>query len=224
MDKFSAFALLTGGLGATTFSGSITAILINTPGTASNAATVIDGYPLTQQGRAGEAISISAVASATGALAGGVVFLMILPVMLDFVLLFGPGDIFWLIVYAFLVIPLLIGDRPILGIAMAGLGAMFAFMGRAPQTGMPRFTFQSIQLQSGMHIIAVIVGLELALFKFLESRGILTVDWERLTAGLVQASQDAATGAPPSWIMTILSTLSVGAGFTGGFLLGFKKG
>jgi uncharacterized membrane protein (Fun14 family) len=73
-------------------------------------------------------------------------------------------------------------------------------------------------------VIAVLVGLELALFKFLESRGILTVDWEQLTAGIVQASQDAATGAPPSWLQTILSTLSISAGFTGGFLLGFKRG
>jgi uncharacterized membrane protein (Fun14 family) len=73
-------------------------------------------------------------------------------------------------------------------------------------------------------IIAVIVGLELALFKFLESRGILTVDWEKLTSGLVKTSQDAATGAPPSWLSSILSTLSISAGFTGGFLVGFKKG
>ncbi|SFR46524.1 Uncharacterized membrane protein, Fun14 family [Halogeometricum rufum] len=73
-------------------------------------------------------------------------------------------------------------------------------------------------------IIAVIVGLELALFKFLESRGILSVDWEKLTSGLVKTSQDAATGAPPSWLSSILSTLSISAGFTGGFLVGFKKG
>lgn len=73
-------------------------------------------------------------------------------------------------------------------------------------------------------LIAVIIGLELALFKFLESRRILTVDWEKLTAGAVKAGEAAASNTPPSWIMTILSTLSVGAGFTGGFLLGFKKG
>ena len=73
-------------------------------------------------------------------------------------------------------------------------------------------------------LLAVIIGLELALFKFLESRQILSVDWERLTAGVVQAGEAAASNTPPSWIMTILSTLSVGAGFTGGFLLGFKKG
>jgi uncharacterized membrane protein (Fun14 family) len=73
-------------------------------------------------------------------------------------------------------------------------------------------------------LVAVLVGLELALFKFLESRGILTVDWERLTAGLVRASRDATSGAPPSWLQTLLSTLSISAGFTGGFLLGFKRG
>jgi len=73
-------------------------------------------------------------------------------------------------------------------------------------------------------LIAVLVGIELAAFKFLESRGIITVDWDRLTAGFIKASRDAASGAPPSWISTILSTLSVSAGFTGGFMLGFRRG
>lgn len=73
-------------------------------------------------------------------------------------------------------------------------------------------------------LVAVIIGLELALFKFLESRRILSVDWEKLTAGMIDVGEAAASQTPPSWIMTILSTLSVGAGFTGGFLLGFKRG
>ena len=73
-------------------------------------------------------------------------------------------------------------------------------------------------------LIAVIIGLELALFKFLESRGILSVDWERLSARILKPAQNAATGAPPDWITTILSTLSISAGFSGGFLVGFKKG
>lgn len=72
-------------------------------------------------------------------------------------------------------------------------------------------------------IIAVLVGLELALFKFLESRGILTVDWERLSAGILGAGEQAANGTPPSWVETILSTLSISAGFTAGFFVGWKK-
>jgi uncharacterized membrane protein (Fun14 family) len=72
-------------------------------------------------------------------------------------------------------------------------------------------------------LIAVIIGLELALFKFLESEGILEVNWDRLGAQFLTAGE-AAQGAPPNWVMSILSTLSIGAGFTGGFLVGFKRG
>ncbi|NHX35539.1 MULTISPECIES: FUN14 domain-containing protein [Halolamina] len=72
-------------------------------------------------------------------------------------------------------------------------------------------------------IIAVLVGIELALFKFLESREIITVDWDKLTSGMMGASQDAASGTPPSWLDTILSTVSVSAGFTGGFYVGWRR-
>jgi uncharacterized membrane protein (Fun14 family) len=72
-------------------------------------------------------------------------------------------------------------------------------------------------------VIALIVGLELALFKFLESREILAVDWEALSAGLLRTGEGATAG-PPGWVSTILSTLSVSVGFTGGFLLGFRRG
>ena len=71
-------------------------------------------------------------------------------------------------------------------------------------------------------IIAIIVGLELALFKFLETKGILIVDWSAITGA---ANKGAGTAADaPGWIMSLLSALPVTAGFSGGFLVGFKKG
>lgn len=70
-------------------------------------------------------------------------------------------------------------------------------------------------------ILAVIVGLQLALFKFLESKGILSVDWSRLSAGMLKTGE---TVQDPGWIVPLISTLSIGAGFTGGFMVGFKKG
>jgi uncharacterized membrane protein (Fun14 family) len=73
-------------------------------------------------------------------------------------------------------------------------------------------------------LIAVIIGLELALFKFLESRGILQVEWSKLGATFLDAGQAATSETPPSWIATLLSTLSISAGFTGGFMLGFRRG
>ncbi|WP_439026589.1 FUN14 domain-containing protein [Haloarchaeobius sp. DT45] len=72
-------------------------------------------------------------------------------------------------------------------------------------------------------IIAVLVGLEMALFKFLESKGYITVKWDELSGGILGAAQSTQE-IEAGWIEPILSTLSVGAGFTGGFLLGFKKG
>jgi len=73
-------------------------------------------------------------------------------------------------------------------------------------------------------IIAIIVGLELALFKFLETRGVLAVDWGAFRSGAASGANSATNSTPPSWLTSFLSALPVGAGFTGGFLLGFKKG
>lgn len=73
-------------------------------------------------------------------------------------------------------------------------------------------------------LIAVIIGIELALFKFLESRGVLEVNWDKLGASFMELGETATAEQPPSWLTSIISTLSIGAGFTGGFLLGFKKG
>jgi uncharacterized membrane protein (Fun14 family) len=73
-------------------------------------------------------------------------------------------------------------------------------------------------------IVAVIVGLQLAAFKFLESEGILTVDWERISGGMLDAGSAATSNQPPDFLMSLLSTLSVSGGFAAGFMAGFKLG
>lgn len=76
-------------------------------------------------------------------------------------------------------------------------------------------------------IIAILVGIELALFKFLETRGILEVNWEAISGAASNATAvagGAAESQPPSWLMSLLSALPVSAGFTGGFIVGFKRG
>ncbi|MDQ2072485.1 FUN14 domain-containing protein [Haloarcula sp. NS06] len=76
-------------------------------------------------------------------------------------------------------------------------------------------------------LIAVIVGIELALFKFLETRGILQVNWDAIGGAAQNATGTAGNATatqPPSWITSLLSALPVSAGFTAGFLVGFKKG
>ena len=73
-------------------------------------------------------------------------------------------------------------------------------------------------------LIAVIVGLELALFKFLETRGILEVNWQAIGGATKDTTGAATATQPPGWIMSLLSALPVSAGFTGGFFVGFKQG
>ncbi|SEV95497.1 FUN14 domain-containing protein [Natrinema salifodinae] len=72
-------------------------------------------------------------------------------------------------------------------------------------------------------LLAVLVGVQLMLFRYLESQGIVIVDWDRLSAGLVQTGDRAQNVADVHWLESLLSTLSIGAGFTGGFLVGFKR-
>ena len=72
-------------------------------------------------------------------------------------------------------------------------------------------------------IIAIIVGLELALFRFLETKGYLVVNWDKLSGGVLSGGQQAAD-ASGEWASAIISTLSIGGGFAAGFALGFRRG
>lgn len=159
MEPHQAFAFMSGGLGATTFAGSLTAILINTPGTSSNAATLIDGYPLTQKGEASTAIAASAISSAIGAIIGTTLFILFIPVLIQIALLFGPSEVAWLVLTAIIVISVVIDDRPLLGITTGIFGVLLALVGTAPQTGENRFTFGQAELYGGVSLIAMIIGL-----------------------------------------------------------------
>src|SRR5580693_316421 len=96
LEPFTAVALAGGVMGAVPMGGSITAILLNTPGSAPNAATCMDGYPLAQQGRAGYAIGAAASANSVGGLIGTISLLLVLPISKALVLAFGPPEFFLL--------------------------------------------------------------------------------------------------------------------------------
>jgi putative tricarboxylic transport membrane protein len=153
-----AFFLLAAALGGSNFGGSITSILLNTPGTATNVATLIDGYPMARAGRADEAIGAAAMASALGALLGVVVLVTALPVMTEFMLLFGPPEVFWLGVLAISVVATVTGDDLIFGIISGGLGLFISFIGFNAVTGSARFTFGQAYLYDGIPLVPALVG------------------------------------------------------------------
>ncbi|QLG29853.1 FUN14 domain-containing protein (plasmid) [Halorarum halophilum] len=80
--------------------------------------------------------------------------------------------------------------------------------------------FAGIAAKKLIELVAVIIGIVVALFKFLESREVIAVDWEQLTAGILELG--GPSSGSPTWVMTILSTLSISAGFVGGFFIGFR--
>lgn len=136
-----AFVLYGSAWGSTTFAGSITAILVNTPGTASNAATLLDGFPLTRARRAREAIDAPAASSATGAIMVLAIFLITIPILREFALLFGSVEMLLLAVMGITVIPAAVRGSLIEGIIGGGLGFLFAFHGYSILGGSFRFAY-----------------------------------------------------------------------------------
>ncbi|MQA77653.1 MAG: tricarboxylic transporter [Streptosporangiales bacterium] len=154
-----AFLLIASIIGGTSYAGSITAILINTPGESANAATLLDGYPMAKKGEASTALSVSATASAVGAVFGLIVFLAILPLSRQLILKFSYPETFMIAVVGLFIIALISRGSLVKGLIAGGLGFVLSFVGRDLLTGVSRFTFGSLFLDDGLDFIAVLIGL-----------------------------------------------------------------
>ena len=159
MDSLDAMYLAGGVMGATSFGGSITAILLNTPGTAPNAATTFDGYPLAQQGRAGEAIGASATASAMGGLIGLVTLMLFIPLAKEIVLLFGPVEFLLLTILGLVAIAVSSRGKLLRGLIAGGFGLILAFVGVDTVSGHTRFTLETDYLWDGIPLVPTLTGL-----------------------------------------------------------------
>ncbi len=141
------------------YGGSIPAILIRTPGTNAAAATVIDGYELNKQGKAGLALGISLYSGVLGSLFGLSLLVLLSEPLANVALSFTPPAYFALGVLGLSVIATLSGDSLIKGFISALIGLMIATIGTDPVTGMTRFTFGNSDLLSGIQPILIMVGL-----------------------------------------------------------------
>lgn len=159
MDTTHAVVLFGATLGGTAFGGSISAILINVPGTAPNAATCLDGYPMTKEGRAGEAIGISATSSALGAIFGILVLLLLLPFTRSIILAFGPPNVFWVSILGLTVIASVAKGSLLKGLISGGFGLLIAFIGFSSIHGTYRYGLGTEFLWEGVNIIPVVIGL-----------------------------------------------------------------
>ncbi|MGA7147791.1 MAG: tripartite tricarboxylate transporter permease [Microbacterium sp.] len=145
---------------AANFGDRVPAILVNTPGTPASIATTLDGYPMAKQGRAGLALTISAIVSAVGILASLVLFaLAAVPVATFARDFFKSPELFALVVFG-IAIMIGISSKSMLKGILAGLfGLMLGTVGLYSATGDRRFTFGVLELVEGFNFIAVIIGL-----------------------------------------------------------------
>ena len=141
------------------YGGSITAILIKTPGTPAASCTVMDGYPLTQKGEARKALDIALYSSCTADLISNLALILFAGGLASIALRFGPPEFFTLIVFSLTIIAGVSGPSLAKGILSACLGLMLATMGLDLVYGTERFIFGNYQLMAGLNFIPVLIGL-----------------------------------------------------------------
>lgn len=141
------------------YGGSFSAILLNIPGDSPAIMTALDGYPMSRNGKAGKALFTSSISSFVGGTIGIIMLTFVGPLAAKWGLSFGPAELTWLIILALTSIGWLIGDKPTKGLLATALGMMIATVGLDKALGQPRFTFNSINLFSGVSFIPLVIGM-----------------------------------------------------------------
>ena len=141
------------------FGGAITSILFNIPGEPWSVATTFDGYPLAQQGRAGEALTAAFTSSFVGALVAVIMITFLSPIVARFALEFGPPEFFAVYLLTFCAFVGMSKEAPFKTIASMMLGFAMAAVGTDPVTGSLRLTFGHTELLNGFDFLVAVIGL-----------------------------------------------------------------
>lgn len=141
------------------YGGRITAILLNVPGEASAIMTTLDGYPLARQGMANVALSLSAWSAFFGAIVSVVGIILLAPLLAKWALAFGPAEYFVLMIFAFCCLTSLLGKQPVKGVLAAMIGLSISVVGVDANSGVYRYTFESVHLADGIDFVVVVIAL-----------------------------------------------------------------
>lgn len=143
---------------AAVYGGSISAILINTPGTTSSAATALDGYKMTEKGKGAQALRISTFTSMMGGLVSAFALLLLSPPLSKVSLWFGPPEYLLMACLGLAAVATLSTDSIIKGIMGGILGLFLASVGIDYMLGFPRFTFGFVSLEGGISFVPALIG------------------------------------------------------------------
>ena len=159
MSPVSAIIMLCGIYYGGMYGGTITSVLINTPGEAASVVTCLDGYPLAKQGRAGVALKVAAYGSFVGGILSIFGLVLLAPPLADWALKFGPSEMFALLVFGMCMVVGLMGKSMIRGLVSIFIGLLLALVGMDTVSGAVRFTLGSNQLVGGLSIVTICMGL-----------------------------------------------------------------
>lgn len=159
MEPLDGIALMIGVMVGGSSGGLMPSILLGIPGTPSAMATVFDGFPMTRQGRAGEALAIGLLASVVGSIISGIILIFLAPGLASVATRFGPWEMAALMLFGLTAIAGLGGGSVVKGLISGFLGIAFALVGLDMLTGSQRFTFGLVELQGGFNFLPVLIGL-----------------------------------------------------------------
>ena len=141
------------------FGGSISAILIHTPGTPASAATAIEGYQLTLQGKAGKALAVACFSSFCGGLLSCVSLYFFAPLLAQLAMKFGSPEYFWLSIFGLTIIAGVASKSLLKGLISGALGLLLSTIGMDPMEGAQRFMFGQASLYEGINTTCALIGL-----------------------------------------------------------------
>jgi putative tricarboxylic transport membrane protein len=159
LDKVPAMVVLAAMFCGSMYGGSISAILLKTPGTPSASATVLDGFPMGQNGQAGKALFVAAFASAIGGLLSGVCLLFIAPQLAKVALSFQAPEFFSLSIFGLTLMASSSGKSIVKGLICGFMGLFLSTVGVDIISGSMRYTFGVVKLMAGFNILPVLIGI-----------------------------------------------------------------
>ncbi len=245
LDATSALVLMTSVYYGAMYGGRISSILLNIPGDEPALMTTLDGYPMARQGKAGNALVLSGVASFVGAFLATIGLLLLAPLLAKVAYKFGPAEYFALYLLAFCTLGGMSSNNQAKAALASCIGLGIAMIGLDNNSGLPRFTFNNLHLMDGIDFLVAIVGLFAIaeVFFFIEGKGksssigvkldkvtvpwreIFSTKWTMLRASLVGFIAGILPGAGASLgsFLAYMSEKSI-AGKDGGFGTGVPKG
>jgi len=159
MEMYEGLILLGSVYAGATYGGSVSAILIRTPGAPANIATMFDGYPMAQKGESRQALTISVICSAVGGMFGVFTLIFLAPQLAKLALKFGPAEVFWVMIFSMTVIVSLASGNIIKGLIAGAFGLLLGTVGLGHEAVIqPRFTFGTSYFVRGIDVVCALIG------------------------------------------------------------------